>query len=139
MGYYTEFTIEEVTGPEEIVRQFVTEVASGIVKVESYGDELKRLLEDESKWYDHEDDMKIISKSYPNIIITLRGVGEEQPDLWVKHFCNGQMQKSQAVITYPPVDPSKFNMIPDEIVKERQQKAKKILELREALDELERG
>lgn len=139
MGYYTEFRIEEVTGPEEIVKQFINDVGSRSVEVVSYGCDLKSLVEGEPvKWYDHEGDMKEISKGYPNIIITLRGYGEEQPDLWIKHFCNGQMQKSKAVITYPPVDSAKFDMVPDEIINERQQKAKRILALREELSELEK-
>ena len=42
------------------------------------------------KWYDYEQDMKALSKQYPEFYFWLRGDGEERDDLWVACFHNGK-------------------------------------------------
>jgi hypothetical protein len=63
---------------------------------------------DECKWYEHEQDMRIFSKLFPEVVFTLKGEGEEPGDLWFKYFQNGKMQKAEAIITYDPFDPKKL-------------------------------
>jgi len=96
MGYYTDFELEVDTDIENLVH--VMNAASG------YGWE----GEDEDscfmygvKWYDYPEDMLKLSREYPKVLFTLRGVGEEQPDIWVHFFKNGIMSGGRAAINYP--------------------------------------
>src|SRR5881394_2305568 len=57
---------------------------------------IQQNLEESTKWYDHEADMKALSAEFPKVLFTLRGEGEESGDVWVKYFKNGKMQSSKA-------------------------------------------
>lgn len=61
------------------------------------------------KWYDHEEDMKVLSATFPDVLFTLKGDGEETNDLWIKYFKNGKMQVATAIITYEPFDESRLS------------------------------
>jgi hypothetical protein len=60
------------------------------------------------KWYDHEDDMKKVSKENKGVLFTLHGEGEEGGDLWRKYFLNGKMQEAYARIEYDEFDSAKL-------------------------------
>jgi len=60
------------------------------------------------KWYDHEINMRSISKDYPDTIFILEGEGEEAGDIWIKYFLNGKMQVAKAKITFEEFDPKKL-------------------------------
>lgn len=69
------------------------------------------LLENESqgmKWYDHEKQMREISKKFPTALFTLSGVGEETGDIWNEYYLKGKMQKETAEIVIDPFDKSKL-------------------------------
>lgn len=103
MGYYTHYTlkfnsnesIEEHIGNHWISKYFDQSVDG------SY-------RSDAIKWYEHEDDMRVLSGQFPGVLFTLEGEGEEGGDLWIKYFLNGKMQSSPAKITYEPFDASKL-------------------------------
>lgn len=63
---------------------------------------------DTCKWYDHEKDMKKLSKLFPDTVFSLKGEGEEAEDIWFKHFKNGKMQECYAKITFDEYDESKL-------------------------------
>jgi hypothetical protein len=63
---------------------------------------------DQCKWYDHEDDMRNVSKNFKDVLFVLTGNGEEAKDMWVKYFLNGKMQVENAVITYGEFDKNKL-------------------------------
>lgn len=65
-------------------------------------------FEDQTKWYEHEEVMKEISKEYPDVIIQLTGEGEESGDMWIKYFVNGKMQHCKAKIVFEEFDPKKL-------------------------------
>jgi len=56
-----------------------------------------------SKWYDHEADMVEFSKKFPNVTFLLHGEGEDNGDIWDKHFRNGKKQICRASIIIPPM------------------------------------
>lgn len=66
-------------------------------------------LEDSCKWYEHEDDMKRLSKEFPEVVFQLNGEGEESGDVWVKYFKNGKMQVDKAEIKLAPFDATKLS------------------------------
>lgn len=61
-------------------------------------------FDDSCKWYDHEEDMKEFSKKYPDMVFHLYGEGEDNTDMWYKHFKNGKMQVCPALITFDDYD-----------------------------------
>ena len=100
MGYYTEHSLEIIGGDIDI-----TIAVNEIQEISGYSD----LFEgSEVKWYEHKENMKVISKKYPDSIFKLSGIGEEQPDLWVEYHQNGKFQRCNGVITYPPFNKSKL-------------------------------
>ena len=67
-----------------------------------------RIQEDVCKWYEHEYDMRLVSRKFPGVLWTLTGEGEESGDLWRKYFWNGKMQTARAELIYPAFDESKL-------------------------------
>lgn len=64
--------------------------------------------DDECKWYDHEKEIKELSRKFPEIIFKLHGEGEENGDVWDKYFRDGKMQVCNAEMSIPPFDESKL-------------------------------
>lgn len=60
-------------------------------------------------WYDHEEDMLILSREFPTVIFTLHGEGQESGDNWRQYFLNGKSQKVQAKITFDEFDLNKLS------------------------------
>jgi len=75
--------------------------------------ELRRIvgydpLEESCKWYEHEENMRELSRINPEVIFTLKGEGEESGDIWAKYFHQGKMQHAQAQIKFEEFDPLKL-------------------------------
>ena len=62
----------------------------------------------EAKWYDHEEDMRRISKQFPKILFVLEGHGEEDGDIWKAYFLEGKCQRCKAELRFPPFDATKL-------------------------------
>lgn len=60
------------------------------------------------KWYSHTQDLRLFSKTYPDVVFELHGEGEETGDIWNEYFKDGQSQREQAKFTIDPYDPSKL-------------------------------
>lgn len=74
-------------------------LADGNVKFDPY---------DPVKWYDHDEDMRAVSREFPDIHFELHGKGEDNDDIWTQHFVNGKAQLCMAEIVIPPFDPEKL-------------------------------
>lgn len=59
-------------------------------------------------WYGHEEDMRNVSRQFPDVLLTLYGEGEGSGDLWCKYFKAGKMQYAPAEIIYPDFDEIKL-------------------------------
>lgn len=55
------------------------------------------------KWYSYDEDMKELSRRFPDEVFILWGVGEEFPDVWRKAYKNGQVYSSPVVIEFPEI------------------------------------
>ncbi len=104
MGYYTEFTLEIVDGPE--VEQATcphcnSEVFLDSLIIDQIRKENERIaysLSQITTWYDHEEDMLVISKQYPETTFKLSGEGEENDDIWAKFFKKGKVVERRAEV-----------------------------------------
>lgn len=109
MEYYTYFEMEmENLDDESNVTE--EEVVETLIKESTWFDSFDRgedfdgLFIYELKWYDWKDDMEKVSLSFPNVVFTLMGRGEEYDDLWKCVFYKGRSFYSPAKIIYnePP-------------------------------------
>lgn len=108
MGYYTsyKFMLPE-DGPSE----------------EYLADVLARLNEDNPhiwrsivrndyeafKWYEHDTHMRQIAKHWPNVVLGLRGTGEDPGDQWVSYYCGDKYYtETQPKWITPPYDKTKL-------------------------------
>ena len=85
--------------------------------------------DEEVTWYDAEDDIKKLSKEFPNVIFCLSGTGEEGGDEWESYFKNGKCH------TYKPTMP-KFNPLHLDINDEDSEAADLISNIVNLLNEL---
>lgn len=119
MGYYTKFELD-IKGAGE---RWVTGVDENGIKTRvNIGvdhDEITRELltlagydslfdDDTHKWYEHDNNMREISRKYPDILFVLSGEGEESGDLWRCYYKAGKAQRSIASIIYEEFDHSKL-------------------------------
>jgi len=121
MGYYTDFNLE-INGPTTSCDKAIADMESAVLEAEvkgrpKYGSleytlcYLYRVVEgnaDSSKWYDHEKDMKEISKRHPEVLFTLSGVGEEPGDIWRAYHKNGKVQECRAMIVFDTYNEDKL-------------------------------
>lgn len=123
MGYETRYNLEvndlvvmkEVKGIDPtsgkpasiLVQEFVDrdKLAREIQDLSGYS----YLWGDRCNWYDHEKDMRTISRKYKDVLFKLTGEGEESGDLWAKYFKGGKMQVCKARIEYDPFDETKLS------------------------------
>ena len=70
--------------------------------------ETGRCSGNDSRWYEHEKDLKEFSVKHPSVLFTLNGEGEEASDQWNKYFLNGKCQIAKAEIQIAPFDPTKL-------------------------------
>lgn len=59
---------------------------------------------DGCKWYSRIDDLKHISKKYPDTLFILTGEGEDYHDNWREYYMNGKLQRVKGIVTYPEFD-----------------------------------
>lgn len=92
MGYYTDF---DITSNNEEVQQRIKEVSDY-----DYFNDIK--------WYGYDKDMKQISLEFPDVILTLDGLGEEALDIWKAYYKNGKGFKTRAKTVFEEYDESKL-------------------------------
>lgn len=96
MGYQTDYKLSFNVENYEAVMEEIQEISGYTFESDGrlYG----------MKWYDHDEDMKKLSKNHPNVLFELSVEG----DIWIKYFKNGKMQEVRGVITFEPFDESKM-------------------------------
>jgi hypothetical protein len=115
MGYDTYFALHiEVANEHTPAGQARLKEVEDALHERGRDDELARAYapfgynDDTMRWYDHDDDCQAFSRQFPDIVLGLRGEGEDSEDLWMKFYHDGEIQGGQAEIIYPrcPFTPS---------------------------------
>jgi len=94
MGYYTNY---EITADKVLPDDFED-------KFEEITDYTFSDGEFMVKWYDYKENMKEISKIYPDISFTVEGEGEESGDIWRHYFKNGEDYRVEPEVIWPEFD-----------------------------------
>jgi WD40 repeat protein len=112
MGYLTRFELKVIdcdTDQEDfsysIIREFKKEsdYAEGMLDDDG-------LSYESGRWYGHEEELHKFSINHPNYLFILNGEGEDgSSDTWIKYFRDGIVQVCNAVVTFPPYDPTKVS------------------------------
>lgn len=94
MGYYTRYELQ--SEPNIIETDDFKEKFNQVCGDNEYD----YVIEEDCKWYQHDENMRDISKLYPFTLFMLDGSGEETGDIWRKYFFNGRMQFCKAAIVF---------------------------------------
>jgi hypothetical protein len=106
MGYNTYYELNYTLYPEgtPVPDELDTKIKDYI---EAHGN-IARSINESTKWYEHNEDMRAMSDEFPEVHFELFGDGEESGDTWYAHYVNGCMQFCPATITYEDFDPGKL-------------------------------
>lgn len=127
MGYYTHYNLEawEVDTKRQIDESLESKIATHLARVafeETDDDDYEyegfdEILCGELKWDHHSEDMKLISKNYPNLVFLLHGTGEVHTDIWREWFHNGHSEYIRARVTFdiPQNDTFKGILVGEEL------------------------
>src|SRR5687768_12850408 len=107
MGYNTTYSLE--VEPPILDKAFEDFFEPGAVfwMLEGRDPQVGYLGNGYCTWYEHEDEMKLLSKGFPNHLFTLWGEGDSSGDIWCKYFQDGKMQFCPPTIVYEKYDPEK--------------------------------
>lgn len=116
VGYYTEYnmTVHNVKDEEQLEELHELLDDYGILQYALdfgtlYGDEVEFFSCGAVKWHEHEEDMKKVSKEFPDMVFQLRGNGDDPEDIWEKYFQNGECETCMAEITIPKPERIKWD------------------------------
>jgi hypothetical protein len=107
MGYYTDYTLE-ISGQGPIFERLKREAHEVYPGDNVYNYSVQTLINGDTesvKWYGYKDDMKSLSLEWPNVLFTMKCIGEDH-EVWAVHFMNGYMQEAEAKITFDDPDPT---------------------------------
>ena len=104
MGYSTDYTLTtdctEPTGQAEI-HDALMAIEEAQYALESVDDGVEYETAQGCKWYEHETDLKRLSKKFPTVTFTLSGEGEEQGDVWRTIFRDGKHKTIEPETRWP--------------------------------------
>lgn len=123
MGYYSSYYLsvkksKSSSSDKEVGRETELAVAKKLCEISNWFDPsdfnenvekseyplFELISSDMNKWYDHYDEMIILSKEFPSLYFELDGEGEDHDDLWKEYFHNGEAAHSDAKITFDVPD-----------------------------------
>lgn len=97
MGYYSEYSLKVINGDYNTdYERIISDEAE------------QRVFFDSCKWYSYQEDMKTVSKLYPEVVFEITGNGEDDDDFWKAYFKDGKMQMCPGKIFYDPFDETKL-------------------------------
>ena len=112
MGYMTFYTLVVGDEGQEISDRRREQILAWLEHDESFRSELEDFHESGmngyTKWYEHDQDMFRLSRTFPEVLFVLWGEGEEPEDLWKSYYLGGRVQEAPARVEYPPFDHDKL-------------------------------
>lgn len=109
MGYYTQYglTMEQVKGAPPFDKEALD---AEIRRMNVFGDDgsVDYGFYAYDKWYEHEQDMLLLSARFPNALFTLEGDGEDSDDRWQDYYLGGRVMHGGIEIIYNAFDPAKL-------------------------------
>ena len=116
VGYLTEFHFSCDCGDKERMEQIVQKMQE--LQIVPYVFE-KKYYNSDSRWYDldncgsrtwyaEEDDMRALSRAFPDVHFIIGAYGEINDDIWEAHYLGGKRQLCEAEIRIPEFDPEKL-------------------------------
>jgi len=113
MGYRTYYTLQYIDpAGDELPEGRQAEIMAYIENAKDHdGWPTYEIDEAEAKWYEHDQDMAVLSKAFPDVLFCLHGEGEDNQDMWETYYFAGKMQYCEAMITYAPFDPAKLKEV----------------------------
>lgn len=107
MGYYTKYSASFTPQTNEVVQHIEQWKRSDDYDEGTFYNAWVDQT-DRTKWYDHDDFMKKLSKQFPNVVFILEGEGEGPEDIWKKYYKDGKVQVARAKITFDKYDEGKL-------------------------------
>ena len=101
MGYLTKFDLKILNDSQNNKVDYIQEIG----KISKYGEDM---FDEEIKWYDKEQNMKMLSEKYPETLFMLTGKGEEAEDIWIEYYLNGKCQREDVQFIFNDYDPLKL-------------------------------
>lgn len=108
MGYYTQYSLTVSTKDkvclDELSHQVYKAIEAILTPILGESD-TKDLLDGytiETKWYDHEQDMKELAKKIPQLIFELEGRGEETSDWWREFYYGDKFVRNKCIAPAGP-------------------------------------
>ena len=108
MGYLTTFILTIKEDPNDEYSEIELYLNSDDNEDKYFYHLLDRDYNDAVTWYNHETDMKEISKLFPDVVFQLDGEGDQNLDVWTKYFKNGKMQDCPAIISFDEYNENKL-------------------------------
>lgn len=109
MGYYTQYglTMEQAKGALPFDKKALY---TEIMQMNVFGDDgsVDYGFYAYTKWYDHEQDMLLLSARFPNVLFALEGDGEDSDDRWQDYYLGGRVMHGGIEIVYNEFDPEKL-------------------------------
>lgn len=101
MGYYTSFELS-VNNPNDLDSLMVKNVEKAVEELDIFesGGSVAYGWSAYTKWYDFDEDMRLLSYCFPDVVFELRGDGEESEDVWGNYYKGGRVQNDGLVVTY---------------------------------------
>lgn len=101
MGYRTYYTVTDLDGND-----LSEELSMFLHETEDYAEDYSG--DNETSWYEYEEDLKSFSLESPGRVIVCHGIGENNGDIWDLYVKDGKTQRCEAEIIIPPYDESKL-------------------------------
>ena len=115
MGYYTDYSLEVKNLKN---REEFDSLVESLKEIEIIGYALDEgtyydseqyayfSCSESARWYEHDDDMRRISRKLPHVTFMLEGDGEDSEDKWRTYYKDGDWEVCHARIEY--ADPIKI-------------------------------
>lgn len=113
MGYYTRFELKIHDAPDEfknvidVYKSFIEKINNDEVDFDfpgfQWAFDYNGESQDETKWYDHDGDMTMFSRLFPEVTFKLIGNGEDNGDMWHEYYKNGRSVRKDAQVFIPPL------------------------------------